>query len=319
MGLKLLVTKPRLIFAGTPPFAATQLAALIAADLKPLCVLTQPDRPAGRGRQIQSSAVKVLALEHNIPVLQPVQLKDTDILNELKALAADLMIVCAYGLILPKRILAVPKYGCWNIHASLLPKFRGAAPIQYALWKEESTTGVTLMQMDAGMDTGDMLMTRQIPIAPDDTSETLHERLSVLGAGLLIEGLEDIPGTCQKAIVQDNDAATYAPKILKQDGQINFAQTAHQVCRQIRAFIPWPIAHFKIEDAPVRVLKASVVPNSPSTPSGTIVQVDKTGLTVACAKDCVRIEQIQLPGKKPVSFSDFYNSRPDFFETGNLL
>ncbi|MAZ43547.1 MAG: methionyl-tRNA formyltransferase [Legionellales bacterium] len=305
-----------LAFAGTPDFAAIQLKALLEAGYKVSAVYTQPDRPKGRGQRLQPSPVKEVALAYNLPVFQPSSLKKEDATAPLKSIQPDLLIVSAYGLILPTSVLNIPKYGCWNVHASLLPHHRGAAPIQYALLSGESTTGVTLMLMDKGMDTGDMLLKASTPIQNFDTTGTLHDRLAELGTSLLLDGLKDIEKLNAERQVQDHAKASYAPKIQKSQAHIDFSTSADQIDRQIRAFTPWPTAFFEHNEKAIKVHQAKVEATSHTAEPGTVLSVSAEGLVIACGSGALRIQTIQLPNKKAVALKDFLNAFPAFFSEG---
>ena len=310
------MSKPlNIIFAGTPDFAARHLAALIDSEHKVVAVYSQPDRPAGRGKKLQASAVKQLALEHNIEVYQPVSLKAEEAQQQLRELNADLMVVVAYGLLLPKAVLETPKLGCINVHGSLLPRWRGAAPIQRAIWAGDTQTGVTIMQMDEGLDTGPMLLKASLPIGTDDTSSDLYEKLAELGPKALLECLSTLPGI--EAEIQNDNEANYAAKLSKQEAQLDWQQSATQLSRNVRAFNPWPVAFFPLDEQNVKVWKTSVVKQSGEP--GKILQADKQGIVVACGEDALRLEQLQLPGKKAMSAADILNARAQWFSPGSKL
>lgn len=318
-------TPLKIIFAGTPEFAALHLQALIDSEHEIIAVYSQPDRPAGRGKKLQASAVKQLALEHDLNVLQPESLKNIEAQQELSALQADIMIVVAYGLILPKVILDAPKLGCLNVHGSLLPKWRGAAPIQRSIWAGDTETGVTIMQMDEGLDTGAMLLKQALPIQADDTSASLYQKLASTGPQALIETLQSLSELPPK--VQDETLATYAHKLSKQEAKVDWQMDAAQIERNIRSFNPWPVAFFSVHDANskehlVKVYSAEVVlsSNSNSNPvPGTIVKADKTGILVATGSNQLLLKTLQLPGKKPISAADVLNGRADWFTVGEVL
>jgi methionyl-tRNA formyltransferase len=295
----------KIIFAGTPQFAASALAALLPEhDI--VAVLTQPDRPSGRGMQLTASPVKQLALQHGLPVLQPVSLRTEEAQREIAALDADVMVVAAYGLILPQAVLDLPRLGCLNIHASLLPRWRGAAPIQRAILAGDAETGITIMQMDAGLDTGDMLQRQACTVAPDDTAATLHDRLAELGASGIVEALRRLPELVP--VKQDDGAATYAAKLLKSEGRIDWSQSAQQLERAIRAFNPFPVCHATLGDTAIKVWQAS--PVAQQGEPGTVLAVDKQGITVACGKDALRLEVLQRPGGKAQPAAQFLQAVP---------
>lgn len=309
----------RIIFAGTPDFAARHLAALLAANYNVVGVFTQPDRPAGRGKKLMPSPVKILAEEHGLPVFQPVSLRPVDNQQLIADLNADIMVVVAYGLILPKAVLEMPRLGCINVHGSLLPRWRGAAPIQRSLWAGDNETGVTIMQMDVGLDTGDMLYKLACPITADDTSASLYDKLAELGPQGLIETLEQIANGKAKPEVQDESRVTYAEKLSKEEAQLDWSLSAAQLERCIRAFNPWPMSFFMMDEQPVKVWKASVIDTAANAEPGTILSADKQGIQVATAQGVLNIEELQPAGKKAMKAQDLLNSRKAFFAPGNRL
>ena len=312
-----MTTPLRIIFAGTPDFAARHLQALLDSDHQVIAVYTQPDRPAGRGQQLQASPVKQLALTHNIPVFQPKSLKKLPAQQQLAALDADLMVVVAYGLILPQVVLDTPKLGCINVHGSILPRWRGAAPIQRALWAGDSETGVTIMQMDAGLDTGAMLSIATMPIEATDTSATLYEKLAVVGPEALIAALQDLPALQAKAQPQQDSAANYAEKLSKEEAQLDFHKTAAALEREIRAFNPWPVSYLQLAAQQLKIWQARV--ETGSAQPGQVVRVDKKGIAIGTANGLLVIEQLQPPGKKAMAVVDFLNGRADWFQPGQQL
>ena len=315
-----MTTPLRIVFAGTPEFAATNLATLIDSRHEVVAVYTQPDRPAGRGRKLTASPVKALAIQHDIPVYQPLSLKSEEEQSILAALNADIMVVVAYGLLLPKQILDTPKMGCINVHASILPRWRGAAPIHRSLLAGDEETGVTIMQMDVGLDTGDMLFKSYCPILMDDTSGTLHDRLATIGASALLSTLNGLQAGSITPEVQDSSLACYAHKLEKQEGNIDWSLAAQQVDRQIRGLNPWPVAFTTLGDLTLRVHNSildqnTVVPDS-ALP-GEILSADKHGIIVACGnQQAVKVTQLQLPGGKALSAAEILNSRKELFSTG---
>jgi len=312
------VTAPlKVIFAGTPDFAAKHLSALLDSKHEVVAVYTQPDRPAGRGKKLTASPVKVLAEENNIPVYQPHSLKVEDAQQELAALNADLMVVVAYGLLLPTAVLNAPRLGCINVHGSILPKWRGAAPIQRAIWAGDAETGVTIMQMDEGLDTGDMLHIATLPIAANDTSATMYDKLAELGPKALVDVVNDFES--YSPAKQDDTQATYAKKLSKEEALIDWSDDAEQIERNIRAFNPWPVAWMQVEDQNVKVWAANVVTLANKTPPGTIVSANKEGITVATGRDALCITSLQIPGKKALPASDVINARKAWFEVGRCL
>jgi methionyl-tRNA formyltransferase len=303
-----------IVFAGTPEFAAIALQALIASPHRIVAVYTQPDRPAGRGRQLKPSAVKAVALQHGIPIEQPVSLKTPAAAITLANYQADLMIVAAYGLILPTAILTTPRLGCLNIHASLLPRWRGAAPIQRAILAGDSHTGITIMQMDAGLDTGAMLLKKTIPIDTRANAGQLHDQLASLGAVTLLECIALLQQQRVQAQPQDDSQATYAKKLDKDEAWINWTQTASSIDRQIRAFNPWPVAQAKLDDQIIRIWQAD--PIAGYGLAGTILHSDKTGIVVACGEAALCLQHCQLPGGKPLGVAELVNGHAALFAPG---
>ncbi len=307
----------KIIFAGTPEFAAKSLAALLNTPHEIIAVYTQPDRPAGRGQKLAASPVKQLALQYNLPVLQPNTLKTPVEQEKLQSFNADLMIVAAYGLILPAAVLQAPRLGCLNIHASLLPRWRGAAPIQRAILAGDHETGITLMQMDEGLDTGAMLVKASCPILASDTSESLHDRLAELAATTLISALENILASKIKAETQDSSQATYASKISKEEGKIDWQKDALSIDRQIRAFNSWPVAYTALNEQHLRILEAKALSEDNTGAPGTIMAISKSGLDVATGQGILRLLKVQLPGSKALAIADFLNARKDDFKVGH--
>lgn len=289
-----------LVFAGTPDFAAVSLQALLAARHKVTLVLTQPDRPAGRGLQPRYSAVKRLALECGLALLQPFTLKHSEAQNTIAAARPEALVVAAYGLMLPSTLLSLPARGCINVHASLLPRWRGAAPIQRALLAGDVDTGVTIMQMDENLDTGPLLLHRAIPIAPQDTSGTLHDKLAALGAELLIEALATNP----VPRVQDSDAATYAPRIAKSEADIDWGKSAVDIERQIRAFDPVPGAQTRLGDMTLKIWQARVTMAAPQAP-GTVIAAEPDGILVACGEGALCVTELQRAGARRLAVKAF--------------
>ncbi len=301
-----------LIFAGTPEFAATALQALIDAGHNICAVYTQPDRPSGRGQKMTPSAVKALALTHNIPVYQPIHLKSST--EEGRAAQAELaqivaesnvdaMIVAAYGLILPQTVLDMPRLGCLNIHASLLPRWRGAAPIHRAILAGDAETGITIMQMDAGLDTGDMLYTATLPIENNDTSATLHDRLATLGGEAVVHSLDKLAHYQENKTKQNNDLANYAAKLTKAEGKMDWTQSADVLDRLVRGLQPWPVAYTQIGDDVLRVWSAELLETEANAgQSGEIIHIDRLGVTVRCGDgQSLRLTQLQWAGGKPLN------------------
>lgn len=309
----------RIIFAGTPDFAARHLDALLSSGHNVVGVFTQPDRPAGRGKKLMPGPVKALAEEHGLPVFQPASLRPEENQQLVAGLNADVMVVVAYGLILPKAVLDMPRLGCINVHGSLLPRWRGAAPIQRSLWAGDAETGVTIMKMDVGLDTGDMLYKLSCPITPEDTSATLYDKLAELGPQGLIKTLEQLAEGTAKPEVQDEALVTYAEKLSKDEALLDWALPAAQLERCIRAFNPWPVSWMVIDDQPVKVWKASVIESHVQAAPGTIVEANKQGIQIATAEGILNLESLQPAGKKAMSVQDLLNSRREWFIPGNRL
>ncbi len=307
----------RIIFAGTPDFAAATLAALIASEHRIVAVYCQPDRPAGRGRKLLPGPVKTLAERHGITVRQPVSLKDHSAQHELEAFDADLMVVAAYGLLLPPEVLATPRFGCINVHASLLPRWRGAAPIQHALLAGDAQTGITIMQMDAGLDTGAMLYRLGCDILPGDTGSSLHDRLAVLGGEALLHVLNDLPHFRDGAIAQDEGPASYAAKISKNDAAMDWSQSALKLARQVRAFNSWPVCFTQLQGKRIRIWQAQAESAVTGAPPGTIVASSATGTVVACGEGQLRLLRIQLPGGRALPVADIVNAHRGLLAPGN--
>lgn len=307
----------RIVFAGTPDFAAAHLRALLQAGLNIVAVYSQPDRPAGRGHKLAMSAVKQLAQQHELPVYQPVSLRAPEAQAELAALQPDLLVVVAYGLILPQAVLDIPRLGCINSHASLLPRWRGAAPIQRAIEAGDSESGVTVMRMEAGLDTGPMLLKVTTPISAEDTGGSLHDRLAELGPPAVLQAIDGLAAGTLDGEVQDDELATYAHKLGKADARIDWARPAAELDRLIRAFNPWPLAHARWQDQPLKVWAAQ--PEAGSGQPGEILDCSKLGLLVACGDGALRLTRLQLPGGKPLAFTDLYNARREQFAPGQLL
>jgi methionyl-tRNA formyltransferase len=307
----------RIVFAGTPEFATQHLQALLDAGREIVAVYTQPDRPAGRGQKLMPSPVKQLALQHGIAVYQPQTLRDPAAQAELAALTPDLMVVVAYGLILPQVVLDTPRLGCINSHASLLPRWRGAAPIQRAIEAGDASSGVTVMQMEAGLDTGPMLLKVTTTITAEDTGGSLHDRLAQLGSAAVVEAVGKLAAGELRGEVQDDSLATYAHKLNKDEARLDWSRPAVELERLVRAFNPWPICHSTLNGEPLKVLAAQLGEGKGAP--GTVLAADKSGLTVACGEGALRLTRLQLPGGKPLSFADLYNSRREQFAPGMVL
>ncbi|ATZ12888.1 methionyl-tRNA formyltransferase [Erwinia amylovora] len=308
-----------IIFAGTPDFAARHLDALLSSGHRVVGVFTQPDRPAGRGNKLTASPVKQLAEQHHIPVFQPSSLRPEENQQRVAALNADVMVVVAYGLILPKAVLDMPRLGCINVHGSLLPRWRGAAPIQRSLWAGDAETGVTIMQMDIGLDTGDMLHKLACPIDATDTSATLYDKLADLGPAGLISTLAQLADGSAQPQVQDEAKVSYADKLSKEESRLDWSLSAAQLERCIRAFNPWPVSYFVIDEQPVKVWKASVLPAVSGRQPGEVLQADKQGIQVVTADGVLNIEELQPAGKKAMKAQDLLNSRREWFTPGNII
>lgn len=299
----------RIAFAGTPAFALPSLEALLNSQHKIVAVYTQPDRPAGRGRELTASPVKQLAIKYAIPVHQPLSLKDPREQGLLQSMQLDLMVVIAYGLLLPSAVLTAPRLGCLNIHASLLPRWRGAAPIQRAILAGDKNTGITIMQMNEGLDTGGMLLQQSCPILPTDTSETLHVRLAQLGASTILSALDSLQTAGLVATAQDENAACYAAKLTKQEGQINWQHSAVEIERAIRAYNPWPVAYTYLDKQTLRVWQAQVLPGSTNIAPGSIIHVSKDGVDVATGQGILQLQMLQFPGGKPLLVSEVLHAK----------
>jgi methionyl-tRNA formyltransferase len=313
-----------IVFAGTPDFAAHHLQALIDSEHTVVGVYTQPDRPAKRGKILQASPVKQKALEHQLSVFQPPNFKQLPDLEVLKSLNADVMVVVAYGLLLPQEVLETPKLGCINVHASLLPRWRGAAPIERAVESGDKESGVTIMQMDIGLDTGDMLVVETCAINDNETGGSLHNKLLGLGCPALLEALHQLEHGLATPVSQDDSAKTYAHKFSKADAAIDWQKTGTELERHIRAFSPFPMAHCGFHNngqvERLRIWASSVKTDINSGQPGEVLQFNKQGLEVRCGQDSsLLITQLQLPGKKPMLIKDLINGRPDLFTPGQQL
>lgn len=298
----------RVVFAGTPEFSVPTLEALLEAGHDVVAVYTQPDRPAGRGRQLRPSPVKQCAVAHELPVHQPLKLRDETAQLVLAGHAADVMVVVAYGLILPPAVLAMPRLGCINVHASLLPRWRGAAPIQRAVLAGDRETGVTIMQMERGLDTGPMLAREALPIGPTDTAGDLHDGLASLGARLLVTTLARLVDGALTPEVQQEALATYAEKLSKAEARLDWRQPAHELDRQVRALNPWPVAEARLDGAPLRIWRATPLPDRAGSP-GQVLEAGPDGIDVACGTGVLRLLQVQPPGKRAMDAADFANGR----------
>lgn len=309
----------KVVFAGTPEFGLPSLEALYASQHEIIALYCQPDRPAGRGCKLQAPPTKTWALSHNIPVYQPLNFKSPEAIDELKALKPDVMVVIAYGLILPQSVLDIPRFGCINVHASLLPRWRGASPIQHALLHGDSQTGVTIMQMDVGMDTGNMLEKVSCVVDDTDTAQTLHDKLSVLSPAPLLKVLNTLQHEHLVPEVQQESLVTYAGKITKEHAQINWSAPAIDIDRMIRAYHPWPVAYTHVGDEVMRIHQAEVLTTSTNATPGAIVSLDKFGMRVATGSTELLIQKIQFSGGKVIRIADYLNSQKNQLQVGTLL
>ncbi|AXS83753.1 MULTISPECIES: methionyl-tRNA formyltransferase [Marinobacter] len=309
----------RLVFAGTPDFAATALQTLIGTHHSIVGVYSQPDRPAGRGRKLQPSPVKQVALDNGIPVLQPESLKTPEARQELADLRPDVMIVAAYGLILPKDVLEIPTHGCLNIHASLLPRWRGAAPVQRAIAAGDQETGITIMQMDEGLDTGAMLLKSLTIIGKNDTGGSLHDRLAEMGGKAIVKALELLEKGELRGEPQNDDLACYARKLSKDEGHIDWHTDAISIERLIRAFHPWPGTYTDLGDQRIRIHQAKALNDTGDKPAGTVLRRERDGIDIACGTGTLRISRLQLPGSRAQSVNDLINGGKELLMPGQEL
>jgi len=303
------MTSLRIAFAGTPQFALPALRALLDSQHRIVGVLTQPDRPAGRGRELRASPVKLLAVDRGVPVAQPATLNTPEGTGALRDWSPELLVVVAYGLILPVAVLSLPRLGCLNIHGSLLPRWRGAAPIQRALLAGDMETGITIMQLDEGLDTGPMLLERRRPIGPDDTAGDLHDTLAELGAAALLEAIAGLAAGTLVGRAQPAAGVTYAAKLEKSEALIDWKQGAVQIDRQVRAFNPWPVAETRVGGEPLRILRTRLLERDGcAAPPGTLLGLGEDGLRVACGQGVIALRELQRAGKRPVAARDFANA-----------
>lgn len=310
----------RVIFAGTPEFAATHLLSLINDDAQEVvAVYTQPDRPAGRGKKLTSSPVKLLALHYGIPIYQPSSLNNETALSDLAALKADIMIVVAYGLLLPQNVLSIPCYGCINVHASVLPKWRGAAPIQRAIENGDQASGITVIQMDAGLDTGAMLSVSHCNLDENETSASLHKKLALLGSDSLASTLKKIQDQTAVGIAQDSDFSSYANKIKKSEALINWSESAHVIERKVRAYNPFPVSFSMLDGLRIKIWSATVQNKEGSGEIGEIISATARGLEIKCGQYCLLIHELQLPGKARMAVSEVLKSKALFFSRGKIF
>lgn len=308
-----------IIFAGTPEIAGSVLSGLISSGLKITHVYTQPDRPAGRGRQLMASAVKTVALDAGIPVLQPTTFKTADQIHLLEKLAPDLIIVVAYGMILPPAVLAIPRYGCINVHFSLLPRWRGASPVQQAILAGDEHTGVAIMQLDAGLDTGPVLKTARYKILPHQTTEDLFHELTLLATPLLLSVIQDLQQSHAVPVAQDTKLATHAPLIEKSEARIDWNKSVLEIDRKIRAFYPWPVAYTQLGDQALRIFKAHIIDEHTQETPGLLLTATADGLNIATGLGILRITEVQLPGKRRVLVSDLLNAHHEQLRPGMVF
>lgn len=309
----------RIIFAGTPDFAANALSALIDSEHDVVAVYTQPDRPAGRGRKLRASPVKEVAVNYNIPILQPENLKKPETQEELRAFNADVMVVAAYGLILPQVVLDIPRLGCLNIHASLLPRWRGAAPIQRAIAAGDKESGITIMQMNAGLDTGDILYLTSCPITENDCGGDLHDRLADIGAKAILETLQLLGGDQLTPVAQDDSLASYAHKLDKKEANINWQSSAVDIERHIRAFNPWPVAFTYLENKTLRIWQAQALAENSTLKAGTVISCNKKGIDISCGEGVLRLLKLQPSGSKAMDVASFMNGHAKQLPAGGIL
>ena len=295
----------KIVFMGTPDLAVSVLDAIVRSRHEVVAVVTREDKPKGRGKEVAMPPVKIYAMEHGIPVFQPERIKDADAVEKLRTYGADLFVVAAYGQILSGEILRIPPRGCINVHTSLLPKYRGSAPIQWAIIEGETQTGVTIMQMDEGMDTGDILMTSTVPISPEETGGSLHDKLAEAGAALIVDALDAIEAGKVSPIPQDEELATYAKMLNKKMGYIRFDKSAEEIARLIRGLDPWPGTYTTWNGKNLKILQAKAFVEKSDEEPGTVLRTDGTAIFVACAKGVLKITEVQLEGRKRMQVKDF--------------
>lgn len=309
----------KLIFAGTPEFGLPALEALYASPHTIAAVYTQPDRSKGRGQALQYSPIKAWALAHDVPVMQPEHFKSEEALEQLRSFQADVMVVIAYGLILPKSVLCIPKFGCLNVHASLLPAWRGASPIQSAILHGDPITGVTIMQMDKGMDTGDILSLVSLPLTATETAGTLHDKLSQLAVSPLLHVLSEVASGTAHPVPQAHEKATYASKIDKEDAHLDWSKPAQTLAREVRAYQPWPVSYTFYDVHRIRVFEVEVISFTHTALPGTILKIDAEGVLVATGDEALRICSLQFPGGKRLAVSEWLRGHAPLFLEGHCL
>ena len=310
----------RIIFAGTPEFAAIHLSSLLNSSAHEIvAVYTQPDRPAGRGKKLISSPVKLLALKNTIPVYQPASFNSKSALSDLAALKADIMVVVAYGLILPQSVLDIPLRGCINVHGSVLPRWRGAAPIQRAIEAGDQASGITIIQMDAGLDTGAMLSISRCNIEKNETSVSLHDKLASLGASAMTSTLQRLKDQTAIGIAQDCSLSSYADKIKKSEASIKWSEPAHIIERKIRAYNPSPISYSLLDDLRIKIWSASALHEEAIGEIGEIISATQEGLTIKCGQGCLLINELQIPGKTKMPVSEVLKSKAQLFSCGKIF
>lgn len=296
--------KYKIIFLGTPEFAIPSLEGLYEKE-NVIAVVTQPDKPKGRGLKLSPSPIKTWALSKGLKVLEPLKLKDSQVIETFKSFLPDLIVVCAYGKILPKELLEIPKFGCWNIHASLLPKYRGASPINWAILEGEKETGITIILMDEGLDTGPILLQKKIPILEEDNAITLAKKLSLLGKEAILEAIELHKKGTLKPFPQPEEGISYAPILKKEDGFFTFEESAKIIERKAKAFLPWPVAFTYYKNKLLKVFSAKAIPIEHKEKPGTILDINKEGILVATSENAILLKEVQLEGKKKISAYEF--------------
>jgi len=311
----------RIVFAGTPDFAAAHLSQLLKSNHQVCAVYTQPDRPAGRGKKLQPSPVKIIAEQHDIAVFQPQSLKSSEAREQLAALEPDLMVVVAYGLLLPKAVLDIPRFGCINVHASILPRWRGAAPIQRAIQAGDQESGICIMQMDEGLDTGDVLFQSSYELSAEETGGSLHQKLMEMGCNALSQVVADYPALVQNKVAQDDlpGEPTYAAKLTKQEAKIDWCQPARNIERMVRAFNPWPVAYMLCGKERVKVWQVECLSRTSTAAPGEIICADRQGVDVQTGGGVIRLLRLQLPNSRALSVGEILNAKKERFQVGSQL